>query len=396
VACHHAAVPSWSNWAGNVSCRPRQIAQPATVVELQQLVADSDLEVRVAGAGHSFSPLCATDGLLVDLSALTGLQAVDTASSTAVVAAGTCISDLGEPLRTAGFGLANQGDVDTQAIAGAIATGTHGSGAFGSLATVVRSAEVVLPSGDLVRQEEAGLALGMLGVIVSLELAVEPAYRLHERTWHCAYEEVEQEWADAADGARNLEFFWLPALDRCVFKRFAPSSDEPWGDPPPRPQPPGTIERYLKPERVDWSHRIYPSERVTRFVEMEYAVPAEAAFATLAAVRDLMRTRHPELTWAVEFRGQAGDSQPLSPTQGRDVVTISLHAAPADPWQPGFAAAERLLLDAGGRPHWGKLRQIGDDELAGLYPRIDDFRARRRELDPAGRFLNAYLRPLFT
>jgi FAD/FMN-containing dehydrogenase len=396
VACHDAPVPSWSNWAGNVTCRPRQAARPATVAEVQRRVAETALPVRVAGAGHSFAPLCATDGLLLELSALTGVLSVDAARGTATVAAGTRIADLGEPLRAAGVGLANQGDVDTQAIAGAVATGTHGSGDFGSLATIVRSADVVLPSGDLVRQpgEVAALALGLLGVIVSLELAVLPAYRLHERTWHCAYDEAEQQWAAAADGARNLEFFWLPVLDRCVFKRSAASTDEPWGDPPPPPQPPGTIERYLKPERVDWSHRIYPSERGTRFVETEYAVPAATAFATLSAVRDLMQTQHPELTWAVEFRGQAGDALPLSPTQGRDVVTISLHAVPDDAWQPGFAAAERLLVEAGGRPHWGKLRGIDDEQLAALYPRIEEFRARRREADPAGRLLNDYLRPL--
>ena len=389
---------SWSNWAGNVTCRPRRIARPATVTEVQRLVAGTGDEVRVAGAGHSFSPLCATGGLLLDLSQIAGVEAVDAERGSATVAAGTRLSDLGQPLRAAGVGLENQGDVDTQAIAGATATGTHGSGAFGSLATMVRSAEAVLPTGDLVRLagDDAGLVLGMLGVVVSVELAVVPAYRLHERTWHCAYDEAREQWAAAADGARNLEFFWLPELDRCVFKRYAESSSVPWGDPPPPPQPPGTIERYLKPERVDWSYRIYPSERTTRFVEMEYAVPAETAFGTLAALRELMRTRHPELTWAVEFRGQRGDGFPLSPTQGSDVVTISLHAAPGDAWQPGFAAAEALLLETGGRPHWGKLRGIGDDRLAGLYPRLEEFRARRRELDPSGRLLNDYLRPAFS
>ena len=148
----------------------------------------------------------------------------------------------------------------------------------------------------------------------------------------------------------------MPLLDRCVFKRFATTDDEPWGDPVPPPQPPGTIQRDLKPERVDWSYRIYPSARVTRFVEMEYAVPAAAGWATLDAVRDVVLHRHPELTWAVEFRGQAGDGQALSPTQGADVFTVSLHSEPEGPWQAGFAAAEAVLLEAGGRPHWGKLR----------------------------------------
>jgi FAD/FMN-containing dehydrogenase len=389
-------MPTWTNWAGNVRCTPRRLERPASIDELRRLVAAGDDEVRVAGAGHSFAPVCATDGLLLDLSALTGVLAADAEAGTATVLAGTRIADLGEPLRAAGVGLANQGDVDTQAIAGAVATGTHGAGGFGSLATMVRAAHVVLPDGELVEQDgAAALALGMLGVVASLELAVVPAYRLHERTWHCAYDDAREQWADAETGARNLEFFWVPLLDRCVFKRFAASDDEPWGDPVPPPQPPGTIERYLKPERVDWSYRIYPSERVTRFVEMEYAVPATAGWEALAAVRDLILHRHPELTWAVEFRGQAGDAQPLSPTQGADVVTISLHSEPDAAWQAGFAAAEEVLLGAGGRPHWGKLRGIGDDELAARYPRLGEFRELRRALDPGGRFLNDHLRGLF-
>jgi FAD/FMN-containing dehydrogenase len=389
-------MPTWTNWAGNVRCSPRRLERPASIDELRRLVGDGDDEVRVAGAGHSFAPLCATDGLLLDLSALTGVVATDAGAGTATVLAGTRIADLGEPLRAAGVGLANQGDVDTQAIAGAVATGTHGAGGFGSLATMVRAAQVVLPDGELaVRDGAAALALGMLGVVATLELAVVPAYRLHERTWHCAYDDAREQWAAAEPGARNLEFFWVPLLDRCVFKRFAPSDDEPWGDPVPPPQPPGTIERYLKPERVDWSHRIYPSERVTRFIEMEYAVPVAAGWATLDAVRDVILHRHPELTWAVEFRGQAGDGQALSPTQGTDVVTISLHSEPDAAWQAGFAAAEQVLLEAGGRPHWGKLRGIGDDAVAVLYPRLDEFRGLRRSLDPAGRFLNDHLRGLF-
>jgi FAD/FMN-containing dehydrogenase len=112
-------------------------------------------------------------------------------------------------------------------------------------------------------------------------------------------------------------------------------------------------------------------------------------------VRDLILHRHAELTWAVEFRGQAGDGQALSPTQGADVVTISLHSEPDAAWQAGFAAAEAVLRAAGGRPHWGKLRGLADEELASLYPRLDEFRALRRSLDPAGRFLNDHLRDLF-
>ncbi len=389
-------VPSWTNWAGNASCAPARIARPRSVDEVCTGIAATDAAMRVAGAGHSFAPLVATDGLLLDLAEIAGVVRVDAAAGVATVRAGTRISALGAPLRAAGVGLANQGDVDVQAIAGAIATGTHGAGGFGSLATMVRGLRVVLPDGSVAHQDgAAAFALGMLGVIVEVDLAVVPAYRLHERTWHCAYADARAHWDEAAATARNHEFFWLPLHDRCVFKSFtatdAPVSAAVAG----REAAPGTVERYLKPERVDWSDRIYPSLRDERFVEMEYAIPAESAWEVLDDVRSLMRDRHPELTWAVEFRQQAGDGLALSPTAGRDVVTISLHAAPADAWQPGFAAAERLCRAAGGRPHWGKLRAIGDEELASLYPRIDEVRAARRLVDPAGRFLNAYLRPLF-
>ena len=187
-------MPTWTNWAGNVRCAPRRLERPGSIDELRRLVAGTDDEVRVAGAGHSFASLCATDGLLLDLSRLTGVLAADAEAGTATVLAGSRIADLGEPLRAAGVALANQGDVDTQAIAGAVATGTHGAGGFGSLATMVRRAQVVLPDGDLVDQDgSAALALGMLGVVATIELAVVPAYRLHERTWHCAYADAREQ-----------------------------------------------------------------------------------------------------------------------------------------------------------------------------------------------------------
>ena len=128
------------------------------------------------------------------------------------------------------------------------------------------------------------------------------------------------------------------------------------------------MERYLKPERVDWSHRIYPSERVVRFVEMEYAMPAATAFATLAALRDLLRTRHPELTWAIEFRGQGGDPLALSPTQGADVVTLSLHAAPEDGGSRGSPPRRRSCSRRAAGPTGASSGGIDDGRLAGLYP----------------------------
>ncbi len=393
----------WQNWSGGVACAPARILSPGTETELIAILAGSDGPVRVVGSGHSFTPLCVTDGTLISLAELTGVVATDPTAATATLWAGTRLSDVGEPLLAAGLGLENMGDIDRQTLAGAIGTGTHGTGrTLGSLSTQVVGLRLVLADGSVLECSEhheqevfsaARVSMGTFGVISQVTLRVLPAYRLHERTWPVAFDECMQQLPSRVDETRHFEFFWSPADDACVMKALS-LTDRPIGEIAPPLAAPGRLPRYLTPERVDWSHRIFPSERTTLFNEMEFAVPEEAGPDCVRAIRDLMRTRHPEIVWPIEYRTVRADDIPLSPAFGRATVTISIHQAAELSHEQFFADAESVFRHHAGRPHWGKLHGHTARQLRALYPRFDEFRAVRERLDPLGRFLNGHLRDM--
>ena len=263
--------------------------------------------MRVAGAGHSFAPLCATSGTLLDLSRLSGIERIDPRSGDATILAGTRLHELGAPLQAAGRALANQGDIDRQAIAGAVATGTHGSGRkYGSFSSMVRAVEIMTADGELVTIDDADpvrlraavLNLGLLGVMTRVTLRTVPAYKLRERNAAYALEETLTLFLNEEQTRRTAEFWWLPAHDVCVLKSLDDTDEEPFRFDQPE-APPGSLARYLKPDRVDWSWRSYPSQRSFPFVEMEYTIPLVAGPDAIREVRRLMLTRYPELFGAL-------------------------------------------------------------------------------------------------
>jgi FAD/FMN-containing dehydrogenase len=393
---------TWTNWAGNVRATPRILIRPGSLSELRSAVVESARRgesVRVAGAGHSFAPLCVTTGMLLDLSGITGVERVDPETGEATIWAGSRIADLGEPLLAQGRAFANQGDIDRQAIAGAVSTGTHGTGRkHGSFSAAVRAVELMGADGELVTIDgtepgmlcAASLSLGLLGVLTRVRLATVPAYKLRERTQALPFDDCLDGFLAEETARRNAEFWWLPAHDRCVLKTFVETDEEPFRIEALEALP-GTIERYLKPDAVDWSWRIYPSTRTFSFVEMEYTVPLAEGPAAMRKVRRLMQRRHPDCTWAVEYRTQPGEQSLLSPTRGKESVTISLHQAMDLPSEPLFRDAEDILLAHDGRPHWGKLHFLDSDKIADLYPELSAFQAIRTEMDLQGTFVNDYL-----
>jgi FAD/FMN-containing dehydrogenase len=398
----------WRNWAGNLEAEPTSIVHPsgeADIISLVRRAAREKEPIRVAGSGHSFTPLCVTNGTLITLDGLQGLIAIDQATQTARIYAGTTVSQLGEPLLQAGLALANQGDIDYQALAGAVSTGTHGTGvAYGSFSTMVTGLRMVLASGEILfcsadtepeMFKAAQLGLGALGVLTEIVLQVIPAYRLHQRTWVASFEETMAQLEHQVQINDHFEFFWLPGYDSSVMKSLTLTDEASFGGVPAAAAPAGTLERYRVPERVDWSYRIYPSERKVQFVEMEYAVPYASGPECFCAIRDLMLKRYPQVTWPVEYRTQRADDIYLSPACGRDVVTISLHEAPDRPYHAFFTAAEAIFRTFDGRPHWGKLHTLRARDFEQQYPHWVRFQAVREQLDPASLFLNPYLRTIF-
>ena len=398
---------AWTNWSGSITASPQQLSTPAGEAELIALVARANrdgLTIRVAGAGHSFVPLCASDGLLLSLDGLQGVVKTDRSALRATVWAGSKIHQLGEPLLAAGMALENQGDIDRQAIAGAISTGTHGTGpGIGSMSTQVAGLRIITASGEIVECsaerepdifQSAKLSLGTFGVLSQITLRLLPAYRLHERTWVAAFDECMSRLDEHIAATRHFEFFWSPREDACAMKSLQPTTTETIEVPPAAPDAPGRLGRYLKSERVDWSYRIFPSERTVKFNECEFSLPAAHGPDAVREIRALMLGKHRDVLWPIEYRTLGADDIDLGTAQGRATVAISVHQAAELPYQPFFAGVEAIFRNHHGRPHWGKWHSHTARELRALYPRWDHFLSVRARLDPQGRFLNPYLRRL--
>lgn len=382
----------WSNWSGRVHAEAAEVRLPESEADVVQAVLDARRTgrcVRVAGAGHSHSPLVVTEGIVLDLRHLSGIHHVDRTRKIATVGAGARMSDLGRPFREHGLAFVNQGDIDRQAIAGATATGTHGTGpGLRNLSACVTGARLVLADGSVVECERsnatelfevARLSLGAVGVMTQVSVELREAYRLEEEIWPEDLDVVLERISELVAASRHFEFFWMPGHRRAACKALRET------DAPPKLP--------LGPEgsRRSWSHEVFPSDRPVKHTEMEYALPAEVGVACLRALRSRIALRHAALAWPLEFRTVASDDVWLSPAYGRETVTISVHQGVEHDERELFRDCEAIFLEYGGRPHWGKVHLLAKPRMAELHPRFADWWRVRDAHDAEGRFLNAYL-----
>ena len=398
----------WRNWVGNQSCEPARTASPESEDEVCELVAAAAREglgVRVAAAGHSFTPVVVTDGLLLDLTKLPRITSLDPDARRVVVGPATTIGEFGEPLWAKGLGLANQGDIVAQQIAGAISTATHGSGLeYGSFSSSVRRLRIVTANGDVVEASDGDLlhaaqvAVGSLGVITEVELEVADAYRLQEQVDHWSWEEAWEPFEELAREHRHYSFFWMPSddsaqlyglgepgmslADRCHVKIYDAVGDD----------VPDSAEPH---RRVGPAFRIYPMVYEPNFHELEYFVPFDRGREALAAMRELMLASLPASVFPMEVRTVGAEDAWLSHSYDRETVVISVSGTPGTDYWPYLRDVDRLLGEFDARVHWGKLHFLTRDQLLARYPRGADFIALRASLDPDGVFLNAHLQPLF-
>jgi FAD-linked oxidoreductase len=428
---------TWSNWSGWVEANPQRFAKPANEAELAALLRDAVAPVRVVGSGHSFTALGETTGTLISLDAMSGLVGADANAQTATLKAGTKIHALGRPLFDAGLGLKNQGDIDRQAIAGAVGTGTHGTGpTLGSLSAEVKGFRLVTASGEALDCSptsnaevfEAGrVSFGTLGVMSEITMGVRKAYKLREKNWVMPVAECWRDIGKLKDQHRHFEFFWFPYADSVVAKSLDEVEEEVG---PPRtseemfergerttsdqrafkigceiarvvPALSGQLQKFFTrasmgaSSRARWSHEIFPSPRTVRFNEMEYAVPAANGVDCIREVAETIFKKRIPGVFPLEFRYVKGDDIWLSPFYKREAATISVHQYHRQPYAPLFDAVEPVFKRYGGRPHWGKLHSLKSADFERLYPRWGDYQALRRRLDPQGKFLNSHLKTVF-
>ncbi|SBT41753.1 D-arabinono-1,4-lactone oxidase [Micromonospora auratinigra] len=387
---------TFTNWSGSLSFTPAEYAEPADEEEVRALVRrarESGLTVRPVGSGHSSSPLVRTDGILVSLDRHAGVVTGD--GDRATVRGGTRLRALGEGLYDAGLAMDNLGDVDYQSIAGATATGTHGTGlGFGNLSTQLTGVRLVTGTGETLDIDPehhpellpaARLSLGALGIVTRVTLDVQPRYELRRRSWCAHVDWTLDHLAELQHTNRNMDFYWYPRSDRTqirVLNRTDEAGGVPAWDGARTPAGPA------RENRVGPTHRTIPRHRELRFEEIEYMLPSEAFPACFAEVRRRIRDRHRRVAgWRVLVRTIAPDDIWLSNAYGRPTTTIACLQNTSLPYEEYFRDMEAVFRQYGGRPHWGKKHWLTARELRPLYPRWDDFRAVRRRLDPDGVFL---------
>jgi FAD-linked oxidoreductase len=422
----------WTNWAGDQRCAPELVAEPASedeVVEALRRAAAAGRPVKVAGAGHSFTDTACTDGHMLRLRRMNRLLAADAAAGLATVEAGATIRELGPLLADQGLALENQGDVDPQTIAGAIATATHGTGAaFRNISAQVARLRLVTAAGEVLEcsaDEDpelfraARVGIGALGVVTAVTLRCPPLYTLRRTDAPLPLGETLDRLDEIVDGSERFELFVFP-YTRTALTRVTERTDD-----PPRPLSPRaewlsdvvfenrmlelfmragralpaaipalnrTLTRLIQPsERVDRSYRIYANPRLVRFTEMEYAVPRAAGREALERVMAMVERRRLSIPLPLEFRFVAPDDAYLSPAAGRDTAYIAVHVYRGMEHETYFRAVESIMRECDGRPHWGKRHYRTAADLAPAYPDWDAFQEARERTDPNRLFRNDYL-----
>jgi L-gulono-1,4-lactone dehydrogenase len=423
---------TWTNWSRLSTAHPTQEVSPhdaGEVVDAVVAARHQNLTVKMPGSGHSFTDIALTDGLLLRPGSLRGIVGVDQDAMTVTALAGTTLGELNTALEKLGLTLHNMGDIDEQTVAGAISTGTHGTGGQrASLSAQVSGLELVTGEGERLRADSgenadvldmARLGLGALGILTAVTFDVEPMFTLEAHEAPMLWDEGLDRFDEMAAENHHFEMFWFPHTDRLLTKRNNRTLDpvEPlsrvkrwiddeflanrvfgWANRVGNRRP-GLVRRInevsgraLSERRYsDVPHKVFTSSRRVVFREMEYAVPREVALEVLREVRTTIEASDWTISFPVEVRVCPADSTPLSAAYERASVYLAFHMNPQTDHTGYFRGIEDVMRRYDGRPHWGKLHTRTAADLEPAYPRWAEFQAMRDRLDPDRLFTNAYL-----
>lgn len=425
---------AWENWAGLEHARPARVESPASPGAVQAAIERALTDaatIKMVGTGHSFTGIARPGHTMLRPDRLTGFVSVDRTAMTATVLAGTPLHVLNARLADLGLSLHNMGDIAEQTVAGATSTGTHGSGGRAAgLAAQLAGASMVTGTGEVLELTDSddlwplvAIGLGALGVLTTLTFRVEPLFVLEAHERPVPWQEFLERHDELAAGCDHLDAYWFPHTDRCMVKsnrrlgtelslarpqsRLAAWCGEELVDnrlfglatglgvrrPHAVPTINRLIARGLSERRYsDVPHRVFTSPRDVRFREMEYAVPREVGLDVLRECRRAIDASDWRVGFPVEVRTAPADDVALSTATGRDTLYLAFHVPAAVDHTAYFSGVESILRAAGGRPHWGKLHSLTATDLAGLYPRFEEFLALRDRLDPDRIFANDHLR----
>lgn len=426
---------SWRNWSGLESASGLRSVTPADAAEVAQVVREARAAgrtVKAAGTGHSFTGIATPQHVHLLPEQMRGILAVDRDAMTVTARAGTQLKVFNAELERLGLSLHNMGDIAEQTLAGAVSTGTHGTGGRAAgLAAQVVGFEIVTGTGEVLRASPGenpellalGRAgLGALGVLTTLTFAVEPLFLLRAEERPMAWADALAAFDDLTAAHDHVDMYWFPHADRMLTKRNTRvgtdlSAAEPlprwrgWLDDDllsntvfgaqtallnrvPRAIPAANrfASRLLGPRTyTDVAHRVFTTERRVVFREMEYAVPRAAGLDVLRECRTAFERSGLRVSFPVEIRVAPADDVALSTSYGRDSFYLAFHTHRDADHTAYFALMEAIVRDHDGRPHWGKLHHLDAGDLAARYPLFGDFVALRDRLDPDRVLTNPYL-----
>jgi L-gulono-1,4-lactone dehydrogenase len=422
---------AWQNWSGNVRAAPAYLVRPRDEVGVAAAVvaaARHGQTVRAAGAGHSFNPLACTDGLLLDLRSYAGVVRIDRDAAEVTVRPGTSLRRLTMALDHAGLALANLGTLTSQTVAGALSTGTHGTGArHRPFAGQVSALRLVIADGSVLtlgRDSDpdifrcARTALGALGIISEVTLSCVASFNLRVAAHAEPLEGLLDRFSEWAVSADHVAFCWQPWDDRVLVRSLSRSAE---------PRTPGAARhRYLatmsearcaiaglagrrKPAAVPWlagrvagpgqaaahyvdaSYRAFTFPQPVKFLAMEHALPLENIPSAVRALRGALRRAGRRSPYSVLVRVGAPDDSPLSPAYGRPTGYLNLTVPRTAGYIELLRVAEHVARELDGRPHWAKAHTATAELLEPRYPEWSTFQRVRAQLDPAGLFSNDYV-----
>lgn len=424
-----------TNWAGNIAFTAARMHRPRSIAELREIVASST-KVRALGTGHCFNRIADTPGDLVSAAGLPRVIEIDSATATATVSAGLRYAEVAEQIHLAGFALPNLASLPRISIAGTCATGTHGSGDRNAgLATAVSALRMIGHDGETIelsRQDDperfpgAVVALGALGVVTDLALDLVPDFEIAQYVYEgLALDRLAEHFDEVFGAAYSVSVFtdWLSGDGSVWLKLNRGTAQADDADAFDAPRDPDPAPEWLGARLADGQrHPIagMPAEfctqqggvpgpwheRLPHFrpgftpssgeeLQSEFLLPRAAAPRAIAALRAIAGRIAPVLLVS-EIRTVAADDLWLSPAYGRDSVAFHFTwVADTDAVTPVLSAVGELLMPLGARPHWGKVFTTPPDQVADLYERAHDFRRLARDLDPGGKFRNAFIGALF-
>ncbi len=421
----------WRNWVRTASCTPERMVAPTSVDEVTTVLATAarqGVRAKVVGSGHSFNDIATTDGVLIDLSRLGAVLEHDETAATVTVQGGTKLRRIIDALAARGRALENLGDVSYQSIAGAIATGTHGSGiGHGPLSSQVVELRLALADGSVVscsREERPDLfgaaltGLGALGVVVEVTLRTVPAFDLQPGGDQMSFEELSAALEHELESNEHFDLMYDFNADVWIVRRFnrvpAGQGDRgrvrAWFDdvvvgnglygiavassarrPERLAARTGRLPASTRADRADRSDRVFTAPRRWRLFAAEYSVPVEDALRLTQEVGRRAAAAGVVPGFPLFVRFVAPDESYLGPSHGRRSAFICPIVVSPLPKMTYMELADEVLRPAGARPHWGKWHRYGAAELEPLYPQWGAFQDIRAAVDPSGLFQNDYL-----